>query len=98
MPHAAELLGRQEVQQLLDRIGKESPKLVEDLVPKALSLTTVQKVLQNLLDEGVSIRDMRTILDVLAEQAPRRDGHDRADIADPAGAGPRDHPGYFPGQ
>ena len=68
--HAAELLGRQEVQQLLDRIGKESPKLTEDLVPKALPLTTLQKVMQNLLDEGVSIRDMRTILDVLAENAP----------------------------
>ena len=68
--HAAELLGRQEVQQLLDRIGKESPMLIEGLVPKALSLTSVQKVLQNLLEEGVSIRDMRTILDVLAENAP----------------------------
>ena len=68
--HSAELLGRQEVQQLLDRIGKESPMLVQDLVPKTLSLTTVQKVLQNLLDEGVQIRDMRTILDVLSEHAP----------------------------
>ena len=68
--HSAELLGRQEVQQLLDRIGKESPMLVQDLVPKALSLTSVQKVLQNLLDESVPIRDMRTILDVLAEYAP----------------------------
>ena len=68
--HSAELLGRQEVQQLLDRIGKESPMLVQDLVPKALSLTSVQKVLQNLLDEDVPIRDMRTILDVLAEHAP----------------------------
>lgn len=68
--HAAELLGRQEVQQLLDRIGKESPMLVQDLVPKTLSLTTLQKVLQNLLDESVPIRDMRTILDVLAENAP----------------------------
>lgn len=68
--HAAELLGRQEVQQLLDRIGKESPMLVQDLVPKTLSLTTVQKVLQNLLDESVPIRDMRTILDVLVEHAP----------------------------
>ena len=68
--HSAELLGRQEVQQLLDRIGKESPMLVQDLVPKALSLTSVQKVLQNLLEESVSIRDMRTILDVLAEHAP----------------------------
>ena len=68
--HSAELLGRQEVQQLLDRIGKESPMLVQDLVPKALSLTSVQKVLQNLLAESVPIRDMRTILDVLAEYAP----------------------------
>ena len=68
--HAAELLGRQEVQLLLDRIGKESPMLVQDLVPKAISLTSVQKVLQNLLDESVPIRDMRTILDVLAENAP----------------------------
>lgn len=68
--HSAELLGRQEVQQLLDRIGKESPMLVQDLVPKALSLTTVQKVLQHLLDESVPIRDMRTILDALAEHAP----------------------------
>lgn len=67
--HAAELLGRQEVQQLLDRIAKESPMLVQDLVPKTLSLTTLQKVLQNLLDESVPIRDMRTILDVLAEHA-----------------------------
>ncbi len=68
--HAAELLGRQEVQQLLDRIGKESPMLIQDLVPKTLSLTTLQKVLQNLLEEEVPIRDMRTILDVLAEHAP----------------------------
>ena len=68
--HSAELLGRQEVQQLLDRIGKESPMLVQDLVPKTLSLTTVQKVLQNLLEESVPIRDMRTILDVLVEHAP----------------------------
>ncbi|AIY40262.1 Flagellar biosynthesis protein FlhA [Collimonas arenae] len=65
--HSAELLGRQEVQQLLDRVGKETPKLIEDLVPKTLSLTTLQKVLQNLLDESVSIRDMRTVLEVLVE-------------------------------
>ncbi|QRX84730.1 flagellar biosynthesis protein FlhA [Glaciimonas sp. PAMC28666] len=68
--HSAELLGRQEVQQLLDRIAKDAPKLSEDLVPKILSLTSVQKVLQNLLDESVSIRDMRTILDVLSENGP----------------------------
>ena len=69
--HAAELLGRQEVQALLDRIAKDSPKLTEDLVPKTISLTGLQKILQNLLDEGVPIRDMRTILDVVAEHAPK---------------------------
>ncbi|MCY0386027.1 flagellar biosynthesis protein FlhA [Robbsia sp. Bb-Pol-6] len=69
--HAAELLSRQEVQQLLDRIGRDAPKLIEDLVPKVISLTSLQKVLQALLDEGVPIRDMRTILDVLAEHAPK---------------------------
>jgi flagellar biosynthesis protein FlhA len=68
--HAAELLGRQEVQQLLDQIAKTAPKLTEDLVPKIVSLSTLHKVLQNLLDEEVSIRDMRTILDVMAEHAP----------------------------
>ena len=68
--HAAELLGRQEVQQLLDQIAKTAPKLTEDLVPKVLSLSTLHKVLQNLLDEEVPIRDMRTILDVMAEYAP----------------------------
>jgi flagellar biosynthesis protein FlhA len=69
--HAAELLGRQEVQALLDRIGKDTPSLTDDLVPKTVSLTTLQKVLQNLLDEGVPIRDMRTILDSLLEHAPK---------------------------
>ncbi len=67
--HAAELLGRQEVQQLLDHVGKSLPKLTEDLVPKLLPLATVQKVMQNLLDEGMHIRDMRTILETLAEHA-----------------------------
>jgi flagellar biosynthesis protein FlhA len=69
--HAAELLGRQEVQQLLDHLGKEAPKLIEDVVPKAVSLSVVQKVLQNLLSEGVHIRDMRTILETLSEFAPQ---------------------------
>jgi flagellar biosynthesis protein FlhA len=66
---AAELLGRQEVQQLLDHVGKESPKLIEDLVPKLIPLAMLQKVLQNLLLEGVHIRDMRTIIESLAEYA-----------------------------
>jgi flagellar biosynthesis protein FlhA len=68
---AAELLGRQEVQQLLDHLGKIYPKLVEDLVPKTLPLGVVQKVLQNLLEEGMHIRDMRTIVETLAENASR---------------------------
>ncbi|SFW32305.1 flagellar biosynthesis protein FlhA [Nitrosovibrio sp. Nv17] len=75
--HSAELLGRMEVQQLLDRVAKDSPKLVEDLVPKQLPLTTVQKVLQGLLEENVHIRDLRTIVDALAEHAPRiQDPHE----------------------
>ncbi|MBA4742451.1 MAG: flagellar biosynthesis protein FlhA [Azoarcus sp.] len=71
LSHAAELLGRQETQQLIDHIAKESPKLIEDLVPGQLSLSVVQRVLQHLLDEGVNIRDMRSIIEVLAEHAPR---------------------------
>lgn len=67
--HAAELLGRQELQALIDHLGKESPKLLEDLVPKLLPLSTLQKVLQNLLAEGVHIRDMQTIVETLIEQA-----------------------------
>ncbi|MBI3433143.1 MAG: flagellar biosynthesis protein FlhA [Hydrogenophilales bacterium] len=75
--HAAELLGRQEAQALLDHLGKSAPKLVEDLVPKLLPLSSVQKVLQNLLTEGVAIRDMRTIIDTLLEHAARvQDPHE----------------------
>lgn len=69
--HGAELLGRQEVQQLLDRIAREAPKLVEDLVPKTVTLSVLQKLLQGLLLEDVPIRDMRTIIDVVSEHAPR---------------------------
>lgn len=69
--HASELLGRQEVQQLLDHLAKEMPKMVEDLVPKMLPLAVLQKVLQNLLAEGVHIRDMRTIIETLSEHANR---------------------------
>ncbi len=69
--HAHELLGHEEVQQLLDNLAQVAPKLVEDLVPKLLPLTTVLRVLQNLLAEHVSIRDIRTIAETLAEEAPR---------------------------
>jgi flagellar biosynthesis protein FlhA len=76
LSHAAELLGRQEVQQLLDHLGKDMPKLVEDLVPKVMPLGTLQKVLQNLLEEGVHIRDMRTIIETVADHATRTQNPD----------------------
>ncbi len=68
--HAHELLGRQETQDLLDNLAKGYPKLVEDLVPNILGVGTIMRVLQNLLREGVSIRDLRTILETLADYAP----------------------------
>ena len=69
--NAHELIGHEEVQQLLDNLARQSPKLVEDLVPKLMPLSTVVKVMQNLLSEGVSVRDVRTICEVLAEQGGR---------------------------
>src|SRR6266545_149231 len=68
---AAALLGRAEVQALLDQLAKSAGKLVEELTPKLLPLSAVQRVLQNLLDDGVHIRDLRTILETLADHAPR---------------------------
>jgi flagellar biosynthesis protein FlhA len=65
--HAHELLGRQEAQNLLDNLSKNYPKLVEELVPNPLSLGLIMRVQQNLLREQVSIRDMRTILETLAD-------------------------------
>ena len=67
--HAHELLGRAETKRLLDTLNESHPKLVEELVPKILTLGEVQKVLQQLLREQVSIRDLGTILDVLIESA-----------------------------
>ncbi|HEX3398394.1 MAG TPA: flagellar biosynthesis protein FlhA [Steroidobacteraceae bacterium] len=69
--HAQELLGHEEVQQLLNRLGKSAPKLIEDLVPKLLPMSVVVKVLQYLLLERVPIRNLRTICETLAEYAPR---------------------------
>ncbi|GAB4476839.1 MAG: flagellar biosynthesis protein FlhA [Burkholderiaceae bacterium] len=71
LSHAGQLLGRQEVQALVDHIGKFAPKLIDDVVPKLIPLSTLQRVLQNLLDEGVPIRDMRTIVETLADAAQR---------------------------
>jgi flagellar biosynthesis protein FlhA len=67
--HAHELFSRQDAKKLLDRVGVEHPRLVEDLVPKLLPLATVQKVLQNLLRERVSVRDAVSILEALGEAA-----------------------------
>jgi len=67
--HAHEFLGHDEVQMLLDNLAKTSPKLVESLVPNLLSLGAVLKVMQNLLSEGIPIRDVRTIAEALAEGA-----------------------------
>jgi flagellar biosynthesis protein FlhA len=68
--HAHELLTRQETKRLLDRLAESHPKLVEELVPKVLSLGEVQKTLQQLLREQVSIRDLATILETLLDLAP----------------------------
>ena len=68
--HAHELLSRQEVKRLLDRLAESHPKLVEELVPKMLSLGEVQKVLQQLLREQVSIRDLPSILETMLDMAP----------------------------
>ncbi|MCK5512936.1 MAG: flagellar biosynthesis protein FlhA [Deltaproteobacteria bacterium] len=68
--HAYELLGRQEVQSLLDNLALNHPKVVEELVPNLLSLGGVQKTLQNLLKEQVSIRDLLSIVETLADYAP----------------------------
>jgi flagellar biosynthesis protein FlhA len=68
--HMHELLGRQEVQHLVDNLAKVAPKVVEELVPGVMSLGAVQQVLANLLREQVSVRDLRSILEVLADWAP----------------------------
>lgn len=80
--HGAQLLGRAEVQQLLDHIGRDAPKLVEDLVPKTISLAAFHKVLRGLLEEEVPIRDMRSIIETITEHAPRLAAQN------PAGTGP----------
>ncbi|MBQ4837032.1 MULTISPECIES: flagellar biosynthesis protein FlhA [Pseudoalteromonas] len=69
--NASLLLGHEEVQNLLDMLAKSHPRLVEGLVPDVLPLTTIVKVLQNLLNEGVAIRDMRSIVQTLVEYGPR---------------------------
>lgn len=69
--HSHELLGFEEVQKLLDQLQFSSPKLVENLVPNPMPLSRLHKVLQNLLQEGIPVKDIRTIAEALAEVAPR---------------------------
>ena len=69
--NAAQLLGHEEVQNLLDILAKNYPKLVEGLIPEVLTLGTVVKVLQNLMNEGVAVRDMRSIVQTLVEYGPK---------------------------
>ena len=68
--HIAELLSRQDVQSLVNNVKETNPVLVDELVPKLLGLGEIQKVLQNLLKEGISIRDLQTIFETLADYAP----------------------------
>ncbi len=68
--HMHELLGRQEVQHLIDTMQKQAPKVVEELIPGVMTIGAVQQVLANLLKEQVSIRDLRTVLETLADWAP----------------------------
>jgi flagellar biosynthesis protein FlhA len=76
--HASRLLGRAEVQQLLDHLARHAGKLAEEVVPKQLPLAALQKVLQNLLDESVHVRDLRSIVEAIAEHAGRT--QDPADL------------------
>ena len=69
--NASELISHDETQQLLDKVAERTPKLVEDLVPGKLPLATITNVLQNILDESISVRDMRTIIEVLSTESSR---------------------------
>nr|WP_282010894.1 flagellar biosynthesis protein FlhA [Nitrospina watsonii] len=74
--YASELLGRQETQALIDKFKETNPKVIEELIPNLMNLGKVQKVMQNLLKEQISIRDLRTILETLADYAPKVDDPD----------------------
>ncbi len=75
--NAAECMSHDETQQLIDKLAAKSPKLVEDVVPSKLSLGVITRVLQNLLAEAVSIRDMRTIMEALSEESARTQDPDQ---------------------
>lgn len=85
---ACQLFGHEDAQQLLDNLAKKAPKLVEDLVPKTISLSVVVKVLQNLLREGVPIRDIRSIAETLAEFGGKSQDPDALTVAVRTSLGP----------
>jgi len=84
---ASDLLGREEVQHLLDGLGTSAPKLVEGLVPDVMPLGTIQKVLRNLLEENIPIRDMRTIVETLAVEGTKSQDPDALTAAVRVGLG-----------
>ena len=86
--HAWELLGRAEIKRLMDSLNDSHPKLMEELVPKLLTLGEVGRVLEQLLRERVSIRDLGAILEALLETAPRNKSTGGSGRGRPAGAGP----------
>ena len=69
--HAHELLGHEETQQLLDRLAESAPKLVEELTPKTLAMSVIARVLQNLLEEGIAVRNILKIAETLAEHGTK---------------------------
>ena len=77
LDNSSELLSHDETQQLLDKVAERSPKLVEELVPDKMSLSIITKVLQNLLAEGISVRDMRSVIDVLSSEAGKSSDPDQ---------------------
>ena len=79
--NSSELLSHDETQQLLDKVAARAPKLIEDLVPGKLPLATITRVLQNILDESVSVRDMRTIIEVLSTESARTQDADELTAA-----------------
>ena len=90
--HAAKLLGRVETQQLVEHVTKLAPKLIEDVVPKMVGIATLQKVLQLLLEEGVHIRDMRSIVEMPGRACRDRHRPGRAGAPHPRAPGAEHRP------
>lgn len=96
--HIAELLTRQDVQNLVNNLKESNPVLVDELVPKLLGLGEIQKVLQNLLSEGISIRDLLTIFETLADHGAGDQGYRCVDGVRTPELKARDLQQIFPGE